>query len=66
MGEKFAAIELVQTALHLLPKPYIMVDIVFDKLLNIMCCIRVGSSGGAIYFGLKFRVEDDFHSLSLP
>lgn len=35
MGQELAAVELVQPFLYLLPEPYIMVNVVFDELLDV-------------------------------
>jgi len=35
VGQEFTAIELVQTFFDLLPEPYVMVNIVFDELLDV-------------------------------
>jgi hypothetical protein len=35
VGQEFTAIELVQAFFYLLPEPYVMVNIVFDELLDV-------------------------------
>jgi len=61
----FAPVELLDALAHLLPEPCVVVQVVFDKLLNVAVGVAAIFGGNLIQFGFKDRAEVDFHNLRL-
>ncbi len=63
VSEKLAAVEPVHACSHLLPKPGIIIQIIFDELLDVI----VGGSAvfrcDSVKLRLQFRSEMNFHYL---
>jgi hypothetical protein len=61
MAEKFPAVELVKTGLHLLPKPYIVIKIVLDELLHVLVRASRDFRCNTVKLRLQFRGKVYFH-----
>jgi hypothetical protein len=61
MAEKFPAVEVVKTGLHLPPKPYIVVKIVLDELLHVLVRASRDFRCNAVKVRLEFRCKVYFH-----
>ena len=61
MREKFAAVELAQARVDLLPEPSIVIKIVFDKLLDVLIRAAPVLRRHAVKPRLQFRGEVYFH-----
>jgi hypothetical protein len=55
VGQEFAAIELVQAFSYLFPEPHVMVNIVFEELLDVFLGAAVVLFRGAVNSRLEFR-----------
>lgn len=65
MCEKLSALELLMAAAHLLPEPFIVIEIEFDKLLNVVVRSTTALCRNAVKFRLQLRAKVHFHSLSV-
>jgi hypothetical protein len=61
MAEKFPAVELVKTGLHLPPKPYIVVKIMLDELLHVLIRASRDFRCNTVKLRLQFRGKVYFH-----
>ena len=63
MGKELSAIKPLQARLYLLPEPYIMIEIVLNKLLNVLIRFTAVFCRNTIELRLQFRVKVHFHGL---
>jgi len=63
VGEKLPAIELTQARGDLLPEPSVVIEIAFDKLLDVLVRAAPVLRGHVIELGLQFRGKVYFHGL---
>lgn len=61
MGEKLSSIELVQTFLHLLAKPCVMINVVFHQLLDVFLRTPVVLGSDTVEFRFQVRMEVYLH-----
>jgi hypothetical protein len=63
MSQELPAIELLKTACHLLPEPYIVVEIVLYELLHVFVSPPIDIRSDAVELRLQFRGKVHFHDL---
>ena len=63
MRQKFPAVELFEAAIYFLPKPQIMIDVVFHELLHVVVGRRLDMSRSTIQLRLQFLTKVHFHEL---
>ena len=52
MGHEFPSVKLLKAAGYLLPKPYVMIDVILHKLLHILVGAAADIGSNTIKFGL--------------
>jgi hypothetical protein len=59
--EELSGVQLLQSLVHLLPKPRVVVKVVFDKSPHVLSGAAAGLFGRSVESCLRFRAEIDFH-----
>lgn len=63
MGQELTPVELRNTARHLLPEPYIVIQVVLHELLDVFVGASLDIGGNAVKLRLQFGGEVHFHNL---
>ena len=63
MRQKLPAVELLKAALHLVPEPQVVIEIVLHKLLNVFVRTAANIGSNTIKLRLQFWGEVHFHDL---
>jgi hypothetical protein len=63
MRQELPSVELLETSSHLLPEPYIVIQIVLHELLDVFVRTSLDVGGDAVKLGLQFGGEVHFHNL---
>jgi hypothetical protein len=63
MSEELSSIEPIQAHLYLLSEPYVMIEIVLNKLLNVLIRLTAIFRGNTVKLRLQFRSKVHFHGL---